>query len=304
MIAIAIILLSILIIPGMKCRVTAGLSGRRGSNFFQPLLDLRVLLSKAPLRSSSSSLVSSIAPLLYLASMIVAMLIVPIGSSYASILSFDGDIVVFCLLLSFSRIMLVLLALDSGGGFPGLGAARSSFFSLLVEPTLFLLLCSLPIITGHDSFSEIFSTYSSSSLPLIAISIVVGYGLFNYTLVECGLAPYDDPHTHLELTMTHEAMLLDISGVDLAFIKIGELIKLSTFSLLIVNIFIPAEVAGWELLLATGGAVVVLAMVLGVVEFFTARTRMNKNATYITTIAAIGILATIVALLVKFEILQ
>ncbi len=304
MITIAFILFSILIIPGITSCVTSGLSGRRGTNFFQPLRDVRVLLKKAPLRSSSSSLISSIAPPLILASSIVAMLIMPVGSNYNSVLHFDGDIIVFCLLLSFSRIMIVLLALDCGGGFPGLGAARASFFSLLIEPTLFLLLCSLPIITGYDSFSEVFASFDSTSLPLIAISMVVGYGLFNYTLVECGLSPYEDPHTHLELTMTHEAMLLDVSGVDLALIKISEWIKLSLFATLIVNIYIPVDVSGWELLLIAGGGIVVLAAVLGVVEFFTARTRMNKNATYITTIAAIAILANIVALLVKFEILR
>ncbi len=302
MIALLIILIALVLTQGLINKTRAILSRRRGCQFFQAFYDLRVLMRKAPIYSHNATFVTRTAPLLSLASVLSAMVLLPLGGSYSSLISFSGDIIVFCLLLGFSRLVVVLAALDSGGSFNGLGAARSSFFALILEPSLFLLLATLCLITGYDSFSEIFASFENASLPLMILSVVVCYGIFNYALVECGKLPYDDSKTHLELTMTQEAMMLDLAGVDLGFVKLAEMLKLAIFSLLVINAGVPASVVGTDLLFIAIGAVVVIGITIGFVEFFMARTRMNKNATYITTISAIGILALIVALLFKSEL--
>ena len=133
------------------------------------------------------------------------------------------------------------------------------------------------------------------SVNLLMLSLILAYGFLNVALVENGRLPVDDPRTHLELTMVHEAMVLDLSGVDLAFVHVAGWLKLSIWGLLAVNAVIPARTTGWMLV---GWALVALALygvIIGLVESFTARNRMTKNATYLVTVSAIGLLGFAVA---------
>ncbi len=304
MIVFLLIIFCSALIVGFINKFRAIFAGRHGYRFFQPLRSVGVLLRKSPIYSSNSSVFSRVAAPLNLASLVVASALLPLGSSYPALLSFEGDVVVFCILLSISRMAVVWAAMDSAGSFTGMGAARESFFAILVEPALFLLIATLCLITGHYSFSEIFASFNNVSISLLVLSVVVGYGFLKLSYVECSRVPVDDPRTHLELTMIHEAMILDLAGIDLAFIHIAGWIKLSIFSLLVINSIVPADIVEWHLLGFYIGGIVCYSMVVAATESFSARWRMSKNATNIVVISAVGLLAFIVALLLNTNIIE
>ncbi len=303
MIAILLIIIGSVLIIGLINKIRAFMAGREGTRFFQPLYTAKVLMQKAPVYGKETSWVTRLAAPFYLAAVLLAMLTIPLGGIDSALISFNGDIVLFCILLTLSRISLVWAALDSGSSFQGMGASRESLFALLVEPAMMILFATLAMVTGVSSFSSMFHILNNISLVMIVISVVVGYGVLKLAFVECGRLPIDDVRTHLELTMIHEVMVLDIAGIDLAYIKIAGWLKLSGFVMLLLNIMLPPHFELWSVVLLYFAALVAFALIVGVVESFSARNRMNKNATYITTILAVGLLAYIVGLLLKLGVI-
>lgn len=303
MIAFVLIIIGSLLIIGLINKFRAWMAGRKGTRFFQSLYTVNVLLKKAPLYGAGTSLVTRLAAPVYLASVILAILTLPLGGIQEALISFNGDLVLFCTLLTLGRLALVWAALDSGSSFQGMGASRESIFAIMVEPAIMMILATLAMVTGASSFSEIFDTLNNTSLVLIVLSAVIGYGVIKLALVECGRVPIDDVRTHLELTMIHEVMVLDLAGIDLAFIKIAGWLKMSGFVMLLLNIMLPPQFEWWTVALLFLAAVVCFAFIIGLVESYSARNRMNKNATYITTILAVGLLAYIVGLLLKLDII-
>lgn len=301
MIPLLLILITATMLTGVINKTRTVISGRVGYRFFQPMMNVAVLLQKGSVYSSSSTYITRLAPVVYLATTLTAAMLLPLGR-YGSIFSFDGDIVLFAYLLGLGRLAMIWGAFDSGSSFQGMGASREALFGMLAEPALFLLLGTLSLITGFYSFSKIFDHFDNISVNLLILSLVVGYGLLRLAIAECGRVPFDDPRTHLELTMIHEVMVLDLSGVDMAFVHIASWIKLSTFGLLIANTLIPAPVSGWILILLFAVSQLILGIVIGLGESFTARNRMNKNTTYLATVAAIGMLAFIVAFILSKNI--
>ncbi len=303
MIAIVIIIVSSILIVGFINKFRAWMAGRSGVRFFQPLYTVGTLMRKASVYSNSSTFITKLAPLVYLGAIIVAMMLLPLGGSYGAVVEFEGDLIVFCMLLALSRMMLLWAALDSGSSFQGMGASREALFSILAEPAFFILLATLAMISGHYSFTSIFANFDNMSLVFMVLSLVIGYGVLKLSFVECGRVPIDDTRTHLELTMIHEVMVLDFSGIDLAYIHIGGWFKLSIFALLIVNLFVPSTVEGWLLLTFYSAGVLLYSFIIALVESFSARNRMNKNATYIVAILAVGLLAYIVVLMLHSSML-
>lgn len=302
MIPILLIVITALTLPGLINRTRAICSGRKGVRFFQPLMTVDVLLRKGSVYSNTSTPITRLAPIVYLATMLAATLFIPLGI-YGAAISFPGDVVIFAYILSLGRIAMIWGAIDSGSSFQGMGASREALFAVLAEPALFLLIGTLCLITGHYSFTSIFSQFDNISINLLILSIVVGYGFLKLCISECGRVPFDDPRTHLELTMIHEVMILDISGVDLAFVQIAQWFKLSIFGMLIANSLIPATQTGWILALCFIGIQLFIGVFIGIGESFTARNRMTKNATYLATVSAIGLLAFIVAVLLTNKLL-
>lgn len=298
MIPLLFIILFSVTITGVINRTRAVLAGRKGYRFFQTQFDVEVLLKKASVYSNTSTFITQFASSIYLATIIGAALCVPMGL-FGAVLQFKGDIIFFSFMLAFSRIVLVLAAMDSGSSFQGMGASREIRFGMLAEPAFFLLVATLALITGKYSFSEIFAQFDNMSLNLLIISAVVGFGLFKLALSECSRVPVDDSRTHLELTMIHEAMVLDFSGVDLAFVQIGGWIKLAIFGMLFANALIPAHVVGWVLVLFFVGVVASYGVLIGVIESIRSKNKMSKNNIYLVTIFAVGLLAVIVAFLFK-----
>lgn len=296
MIPFILILASSLFVKGIINKTRARLAGRTGCRFFQPLLTVGVLLGKGEVYSTSSTWLTRVAPAVYLATAFGAALLLPLGIFPAAV-AFDGDFILFAYLLALGKLALVLTALESGSSFQGMGSAREVLFSMLVEPCFFLLVGTLAMVTGYGSFSAIFAEFDNMPVNLLMLSLILAYGFLNVALVENGRVPVDDPRTHLELTMVHEAMVLDLSGVDLAFVQVAGWLKLSLWGMLAVNVLIPARTTGWLLVLWFLLAMAAYGAVIGLVESLMARNRMTRNATYLVTVSAIGLLGFAVAYL-------
>ena len=287
-----------LMLPGIIVRTRALLAGRKGAPFYQHISRLGSLLCKAPVYSSATGFVFRLAPVVYLASTVAAMLLVPVGD-FSAVLAFNGDIVLFCYLLALGRVMLILAAMETGSSIDGMGASREALYGALLEPALFLVAGTLALVSDSLSFSQVFAGVGSGTPEMVVVMVLVMYALFKIMLVEAGRIPVDDPRTHLELTMIHEAMVLDYSGFDLALITLAGWIKAGLLAVLAASAF--ASVLYWDtiVVLLLGLAA---GLAIGIVESFLARSRMARNSTYIVTILAVALVAFVIAFLLLNQI--
>ena len=288
--------------PGIIFRTKSIASGRKGPGLLQPVRDIIVLLKKGSVFSTTTGLVFQIAPAVTLASITCAMLLIPFAEQKA-ILSFEGDFVLFAYLLALGKFFTVIAALDTGSSFEGMGASREALFSLLVEPAFFILLATFAMFTGYTSFSVIFNHFFITGNDYVMIYSIIGIYLFiQIAMVENSRVPVDDPKTHLELTMIHEVMILDNSGFDKALIHMGSYLKFAIYGSLVFNALVPA---GWSVWLHAGLFILVqtlFAVIIGLLESFRARNKMNKNPKFILTISAIATIAFVVILIMTSKL--
>jgi formate hydrogenlyase subunit 4 len=292
------ILIAALFFPGIILRTKSIASGRKGPGIFQPVKDIRVLFRKGSVFSSTTGIIFQIAPVVSLASIICAALVLPFGN-LRSLISFEGDFIYFAYLLALGKFFAIIGALDTGSSFEGMGANREAFFSMLIEPAFFILLATFAMLTGYTSFSDIFDHFFITGNNNVLIYSIMGIYLFVQTaMIENSRIPVDDPKTHLELTMIHEVMILDNSGFDKALIHLGSYLKFAIYGSLMYNILVPS---GWSLFLKIVlffSVQVIFAVVIGVTESFRARNKMNKNPKFILTISAIAWIAFVVILII------
>lgn len=283
--------------PGVILRTKSIASGRKGPGIFQPWKDIAVLFRKGSVFSDTTGLIFRIAPSVTLATVTVAMLLLPFAEQKA-VLSFEGDFILFAYLLALGKFFTIIAALDTGSSFEGMGASREALFSMLVEPAFFILIATFAMFTGYTSFSVIFNHFFITGNDYVLIYSIIGaYLLVQIAMIENSRLPVDDPKTHLELTMIHEVMILDYSGFDKALIHMGTYLKFAIYGSLIYNLVVPA---GWNVILQTGlffAVQVLFAVVIGFTESFRARNKMNKNPKFILTLSAIALIAFLVVLI-------
>ncbi|MHC1706713.1 MAG: respiratory chain complex I subunit 1 family protein [Bacteroidales bacterium] len=296
-------LLSAMLIPGIIIRTKSICSGRMGPGLFQPLRDVRVLVLKRNVLSTTTSWIFRFAPSLSLASIICASMLVPMGKQGA-LLSFSGDFVFFAYLLALGKFFMILAALDTGSSFEGMGANREALYSMLVEPAFLSLIGSFAMFTGYTSFSDIFLNLYFYNSQAYLLGIIGFYLLIQIVMVENSRLPVDDPKTHLELTMVHEVMILDYSGFDLALIHLGTWIKFAVFGALVSNSLVPAEWhIGWQVIffLTAQG---LFGVFIGLLESFRARNQLRKNPQFILTLTAISFIAFMTVLIFSKQIIN
>ena len=291
-----LILLTAVCIPGLINRTRAVLAGRRGIRFAQHLFDVRLLLRKGAVYSTTASALFRAVPSVYLGSAIVAALFIPVGE-LKPLLSFDGDIVY---LMALGRFALILGAMDTGSSFEGMGASREALYGALVEPALMLTAGTLALLAGHTSFARIFAEAATGDLQLTVLLVLTAYVLVKIVFTESGRVPVDDPRTHLELTMIHEVMCLDYCGIDLAFIQIAGWLKGAALAVLAADTLLLGGALHWWW--AAPLAVLLPGLAVGVVESTQARNKLSRNATFLLTIAALAALIFFVALLLHLNI--
>ncbi len=302
MIPAALLLLTSLLFPGIIAKVKAMVSGRKGSGLLQPILDIVRLLRKGNVYSNTTSFIFQIGPLIYFATILFCVFFVPFGD-VAGLISFQGDLILFIYLLGLGKFFLVINALDAGSGFEGMGANREALYSMLAEPAFIILLGTFSMMAGHDSFYGIFANWHLNSSTYMVLSMLAAYVLIQIAMVENSRLPVDDPKTHLELTMVHEVMVLDNSGFDLGLIQLANAFKFGIFGALIANFILPQHEVVWIRAFIFIGVIFLFAVLVGLMESFRARLKMEKNPQFILTLSSIAAIAFLVALIITNKLL-
>lgn len=298
MLAFILILITALFFTGIIGRVKSIFSGRKGPGVLQPLKNVVLLFRKGNVFSVSSSIIFQIAPTIAFCAILTSALLIPVGA-YHSFFSTQYDFILFAYLLAIGRFFMIIGALDTASSFEGMGANREAFYGMLMEPAFFIIMASLCLVTGYASFNDIFLMLGQSRLQYFMPALLSVFVFANIAIVENSRLPVDDPKTHLELTMIHEVMILDNSGFDLALIHLTSFLKFAIFGTLMANCFVPSD---WPFFGQVGlyfGVQILFASVIGFVESFRARNRLNKNAQYILAISAVALVSFIMTLVMN-----
>src|ERR1700674_4276662 len=261
---------------GVINKIKALFAGRVGPPLLQPYYDLIKLFQKGSVFSTTTSWVFRAGPVVALVTAAMAVLLIPLAGSSAPI-SFTGDLILLAYLLALGRFFTASAALDTGSAFEGMGAAREVTFACLAEPAFFLGLLVLAKLSGSLHLASMLGSSLASHWMTAGASLaLVLLSWFIVLLSENSRIPFDDPNTHLELTMIHEVMVLDHSGPALGMILYGAAIKFFVFGALVVRLAIPFatgyELLDWPIFIA---GMLGLAVVVGVVESTMARLRLT-----------------------------
>ncbi len=283
---------------GIIGKTKAFFAGKIGPPLLQTYYDLFKLMQKASVYSLTSNWIFKAAPMVCLSAIFAAGILMPIASFKAPV-QFAGDLVFFVYLFALARFVTILAALDTGSSFEGMGASREATFGCLSEIAMFLDLTILALLAQKLSLSGIFLGGLASSWFLVGpVLILVVVSLFLLLLVENSRIPIDDPDTHLELTMIHEVMVLDHSGVDLAYIVYGKALKLFILGTLLISVIFTFRFH--DHLMDTGFFIIEimgLAVLIGIIESTMARLRMNKVPYLLLSAFIFSIIGFIVILL-------
>ena len=286
---LAALLVMPFLVSGLVNRVKSLWSGRQGPRVFQLVYDVRRLLAKTPVYSHTTTPLFRIAPWVFLVTSLASAAVVPLLGA-APACSFRLDFVFLAYAWGLGRAALVLAALDTGSAFEGMGAAREVSYAVLAEAAIIAAVLSLSVQTGSVSLASMLSPSAGAGAVLLAA------GLFTVLLAENCRVPFDDPNTHLELTMIHEVMVLDHSGPPLAAILHGASVKLLLFVLLLVQAVMPMAALspmGAAGVLAAG--VLAVTVGVGLVESLLARLAFRRVPLLLTTAFLLCLFALLVA---------
>jgi len=250
----AMVILSPLLV-GLMRQVRARLEGRVGAGVLQPWRDLRKLFAKESLQADGTSWVMSVGPVVLVASSALVCVLVPLVGTVAFPFVPD-DLFVMVSVLLLGTVALALVGLDSGSAFGGMGSSRHMTIAALVEPTVLVSVYALSIPVGSSALSAIVHGRLVDPASVAApVSLLALVALFVAVVAETGRMPVDNPSTHLELTMIHEAMVLESSGRDLAWLELGSWMRLGALLGLVASLLAPWGIAS---------SVTVAALVVGV----------------------------------------
>jgi formate hydrogenlyase subunit 4 len=248
------------VLIGVTRTVRARLEGRVGAGVLQPWRDLRKLLRKEPLQAEGRSWWAVVGPVLLVASSLTVCALTPLlGTETFRSLPDDLFVVVSVLLLG--SVALALVGLDAGTAFGGMGSSRHMMITALVEPTVLLAVYALSIPVGSSVLSRIVEARVDDPATVLSpVSLLALLALVVAVVAETGRIPVDNPATHLELTMVHEAMVLESSGRDLAWLELGSWLRFGALLGLVSTLLVPWGVATGSS--AAGMLVAVPALVL------------------------------------------
>jgi formate hydrogenlyase subunit 4 len=294
------------LLVGLIRRVKARLQGRRGASVLQPYADLRKLLAKEAVVSETTSWIFRFTPYLLVATMLLSALLVPLLTTQTP-LGFIGNIIVLMYLFLLGTFFLALAGLDAGSAFGGMGSSREMAVAALAEPTVMIAIFAIALRVGNTGLDEIVRRGASDPLLLLNPGHLLAFiAFFIVALAETGRLPVDNLATHLELTMIHEAMILEYSGRYLALIEWAAGMKLLIFLALLSNLFFPWGVALAVTPFALAVAFVALAAKVGALavgiaalETAVARLRLFRLPALLSGSFALALLAVISFLFVR-----
>ncbi len=270
------------LVTGLIKKGKARLQNRRGPRIWQPYFDLHKFFRKDLVVSEHASWVFSLAPTVVFITALLAGLLVPMVTVQAP-LSLFGGVLALVGLLALGRFFLALGGLDPASAFGGMGSSREMTIAAIAEPALMLAVFTMAIAAGSTDLSRIVAANIGPGWRLLSPMHVLAFAaLFIVLLAETGRIPVDNPATHLELTMIHEAMLLEYSGRHLALMEWGASIKQLVLMTLLVNVFFPLGLAsaapaglGFSLLTYAAKLLVVAGFVV-IVETTNAKLRLFR----------------------------
>ncbi len=297
-----LIIITSLFFTGIIIRTKSILSGRKGPGILQPMKDIFRSLRTGSVYSKTTSIIFQLAPTVYFATILMAILFIPFGN-YKGILSFNGDFVFFAYALALGKFFMIIAALDTGSSFEGMGASREALYSMLVEPAFFILMGSFSLLTGYTSFAGIFGALHFGSYISYGLGALASFVFITIALIENSRMPVDDPKTHLELTMIHEVMILDNSGFDLGIILYCTNLKFAMYGAIIANFFLTPGYQWYFSIPIFMSIQLIFAAIIGVVESFSARFRMNHNPQFILMFTSISLLIFLGVMLIMGNII-
>jgi formate hydrogenlyase subunit 4 len=269
------------LLVGLIKNVKALMQGRRGPPMLQQYYQLRKLFHKEIIYSLDSSFIMKLSPYLGIAFVLTASLFVPMLFIPQNV--WFGNIILFFYLMVTAKFFMVLGGLDAGSTFGGLGSSREMTISSIIEPVTIISCAALVFVLKTTSIPEMFSTLLAGSVYSYPTLILVGISLFIILIVESSRVPVDNPETHLELTMIHEAMVLEQSGPKLALMELSYGVRQTVLATLLINVTFPWGMStgtSYSALLLAGGSMVLkmglMAVTVGVVESLLARIRFFR----------------------------
>lgn len=284
-----VLLLVAPLLPGLINRVKAWVAGRRGPPVLQLYFDLARLARKSVVMSSFASPAFLVAPAVAWVAVMGAALLLPLGPGGAA-MGFRGDMLLMIYLLALARFGTAWAALETGSAFEGMGAAREVSYAVLAEAAILAAVLALGLRAGSTSLVGMLTPSAGPGVVLLAA------GLFAVLLAENCRVPFDDPNTHLELTMVHEVMVLDHSGPPLALILHGAAVKLLLFSLLLVEAVLPlGQLPAPAAAAGLVGGVVAVCLGVGLVESLLARLAFRRVPLLLTTAFLLCLFALLMA---------
>lgn len=279
--------------------------GRRGPRLLQPYADLAKLLRKEAVVSTTTSWIFRVTPYVLISTMFVAALIVPLFIA-RPVLDFAG-LVLLMYLFVFGTFFLALAGLDAGSAFGGMGSSREVALAALAEPTVMVAILALALRAESTNLGAIVERFAQQ--PQLAANpghLLAFAALFLVMLAETGRLPVDNPATHLELTMIHEAMVLEYSGHYLALVEWASAMKLFLFLALLANLFFPWGMPGSSELGAVAVGLVVfvaklavLAVGLAVIETVVAKLRLFRVPEMLAGSFALALLSVLSVFLLR-----
>lgn len=283
--AVQVVLLVALapLVVGVVRQTRSRLEGRAGAGVLQPWRDLRKLLSKEPLTAGGSGPLAAAAPVAVIVTALVVAALLPLVAAVDDTPLPDDLLVVVSVLLA-GTVALALLGLATGTAFGGMGSSRGMTIAALVEPTVLVAVYALSVPAGGTSLSHLMRErlQAPSGLARPAGLLAVA-ALALAVIAETGRLPVDNPATHLELTMVHEAMVLESAGRDLALLELGAWLRLTALTGLVVSLLVPwgMAVTASPAALSAGAAALTVkvlgaAALLGAVEVTLAKVRLFR----------------------------
>ncbi|MDE2334736.1 MAG: NADH-quinone oxidoreductase subunit H [Rhodospirillales bacterium] len=285
------------LVTGFLRKCKARLTRRRGASVLQPYRDLLRLLRKDVVLAENASWLFRAAPYLVFAATWVAAALVPTFGG-GLLFSWSADLIAIVAMLGSARFFLALAGMDVGTAFGGIGASREMMIGSLAEPAMLMIIFSLALLAGSTQLSVIAAFMQS---PAVGLRVTLGLALAALLIVaiaESGRIPVDNPATHLELTMVHEAMVLEYSGRHLALLELASWVKLLLYLSLIACVFVPWGVAppgsGWLAhLLGAGlyaGKIALACALLAVFEMTIAKMRVFRVPNFLGAALMLGFL--------------
>jgi len=288
------------LLTGFVRKIKARLLMRQGPPVLQPYRDLLRLVRKEVVLAENASWLFRTAPYLVFAATWVAASLVPTFAA-GLLFSWSADLIAITALLGSARFFLALAGMDVGTSFGGIGSSREAMFATLAEPAMLMMVFSVALLAGSTQLSTVAAFMNS---PLVGLRVSLALALVALTIVaiaENARIPVDNPATHLELTMVHEAMVLEYSGRHLAVIELAAQLKLLLYASLIACLFMPwgmarSEAGLADLALGVGAyalKLVALGILLAVFETSIAKMRVFRVAEFLGIALMLGLLGTL-----------